>query len=79
MIPKPIRDAMGLKPGSRVDFHFTDGKIVIDYAPVEWRIEMVDGFPVLRCSDEERLPVITDEMVQGARDAAYAEREARWL
>lgn len=34
VVPKPVRDAMGLEPGRAVDVVFTDGRIEIALAPV---------------------------------------------
>lgn len=31
-IPKPVRDMLGLKPGSKVEFRYADGNIVIERA-----------------------------------------------
>lgn len=79
VIPKQLRDAMGLKPGMPLKIDFIDGKIEIEYAPVEWRVETMNGFPVLRSDRGPDAPPITDEMIQETRDAIHAERDARWL
>lgn len=73
VIPKPLRDAMGLKPGSKIDLAFTDGRIVIEYAPVEWRIEIMNGFPVLRSDRDPDSPPITDEMIRETLEAVRDE------
>lgn len=79
VIPKPVRDAMGLKPGVPLDITYADGKIAIEYAPVEWEVVMENGFPVLRNKRGDDLPALTDETVRETRDAIYAERDARYL
>jgi AbrB family looped-hinge helix DNA binding protein len=79
VIPKALRDAMGLKPGAQLDISYVDGKIEIEYAPVEWEVVMEDGFPVLRSRQDSELPPLTDEIIQETRDAIYAERDARYM
>lgn len=78
VIPKSIRDAMGLRPGSSLKVDFVDGKIEIDYAPVEWRLRIhEDGLPILET--DAALPELTDEIIHETREAIYREREARWM
>jgi AbrB family looped-hinge helix DNA binding protein len=46
VVPKALRDAMGLTAGRQVDVVFTDGRLEIEIAPAEVEIEMGDdGLP----------------------------------
>ncbi|QZY50814.1 AbrB/MazE/SpoVT family DNA-binding domain-containing protein [Leucobacter tenebrionis] len=80
VIPKQLREAMGLQPGAKLDITYAEGRIEIDYAPVEARVRMLDdGFPVIETSDPELYAGITDQDLREAREEIYAEREARWV
>ncbi len=67
MVPKSLRDAMGLEAGRAIDIIYADGRIEIELAPVQAHVEMVDGFPAL-VADEE-LPALTDEQVRATVEA----------
>lgn len=76
VIPKPIRDAMGLKPGRPLKIDFIDGRIEIEHAPVETRVRIAeDGFPIIETSiDGELAPgQVTDEMLRKALEAVRDE------
>lgn len=45
VVPKQVRDAMGLRPGMLVDVSFVDGGIRIEYAPVEADVAFDEGLP----------------------------------
>ncbi len=67
VVPKPVRDAMGLEPGRRIDIVFTDGRIEIEIAPAEVVVDLVDGAPLAR--PVEDMPVLTDAQVRDAIEA----------
>ena len=68
VVPKSVRDAMGLQPGRKVDIVFTDGRIEIELVPVEAHIEREGGaLPRLRAMED--LPPLTDEQVRDAIEA----------
>ena len=67
VIPKAIRDAMGLEPGRRIDVVFTDGRIEIEVAPVAVHIEERGG--VLVAVPAEEMPPLTDEMIRSTLEA----------
>ncbi len=47
VVPKALRDAMGLGPGQEVDLVFTDGRIEIEVAPIEASVGSEDGLPII--------------------------------
>ena len=67
VVPKSLRDAMGLSAGRAVDVAFVDGRIEIELAPLEVTLEMADGLPLLRPVGD--VPPLADETVRAALDA----------
>jgi AbrB family looped-hinge helix DNA binding protein len=63
VVPKQIRDAMGLSAGREIDVVFTEGRIEIEVAPARVRIEAGE---VPRVVAEDELPPLTDEQVREA-------------
>lgn len=47
VVPKSVRDAMGLRPGMPVDVTFVDGHIEIEYAPAIVEVDTSSGLPRL--------------------------------
>jgi len=74
VVPKPIRDAMGLTPGGKVDIVFTDGRIEIESAPADLEIVMEDGFPVLHATED--LPAPDPDIVRDTVERVRSERDA---
>jgi AbrB family looped-hinge helix DNA binding protein len=67
VVPKPVRDAMGLTPGRTVDVVYTDGRIEIELSPAEVVVEVVDGVP--RLAPAEAMPALTDAQVRDTLEA----------
>jgi AbrB family looped-hinge helix DNA binding protein len=63
VIPKPMRDALGLSGGSEVEVALVDGRIEIDLVPTTVRLERRDGRLV--AVPDRALPPLTAEMVRG--------------
>jgi len=47
VVPKALRDAMGLTPGQTVDVVFSDGRLEIEVAPADVHVEERNGLPVI--------------------------------
>ncbi len=77
VIPKPIRDAAGLRPGEPLEIRVHDGRVEIEPAPVEVRIEMRDGVAVAVPAGP--VPAITAYDVEAIRRRIREEREDRML
>ncbi|GAA1513694.1 AbrB/MazE/SpoVT family DNA-binding domain-containing protein [Nocardioides humi] len=74
VIPKAIREAMGLTGGAKVDLFFADGRIEIEVAPAEVEVEFPEGgFPRIVYKDED-LPPLTDEMIRETLEAVRDRR-----
>lgn len=67
VVPKAVRDAMGLAPGRKVDIVFTDGRIEIELAPAKVRVEQ-EG-KLARIISEDDVPPLTDQQVRDAIEA----------
>lgn len=67
VIPKPIRDAMGISAGREIDVVYTDGKIEIDVAPAEVDIDTSGPVPVVR--PRQPMPPLTDDVVRETLEA----------
>lgn len=69
VVPKALRDAMGLDAGRQVDIVFTDGRLEIEVAPANVRVETVDdGLPTIAYNDDE-VPPLTDDMIRDTIEA----------
>ena len=67
VIPKSLRDAIGLGDGGDVEIELTDGALVISPPTVRKRVEQRDGRVVI-VADEE-LPPLDDQVVRDVRDS----------
>lgn len=76
VVPKSMREALGLVPGRRVDIVFADGRIVIEPAPIELELIDDDGLPALRAVDDD-LPAPDPHIVRNTMEQVRAERDAR--
>lgn len=64
VIPKPLRDALGMHPGTRVDVEIRDGLLVL--VPHGATIALVERAGRLVGVAEEDLPPLTAEVVRAA-------------
>ncbi len=64
VVPKAARDAMGLTAGREIDIVFTDGRIEIELAPAQVRLDSSEDLPRLTAAGE--LPALTDEDIRAA-------------
>lgn len=62
VIPKSVRDAMGLKPGTPIDISLVDGRIEIDFPALEATVTTRGGLPVIDSVAD--IPPLDDETVR---------------
>lgn len=62
VIPKPIRDQLGLGPGTVVEVAEREGHIEI--APAHSQIELVEVNGALVATSTDELPTLTDDIVR---------------
>jgi len=68
VVPKSLRDAMGLTAGREIDLVFVDGRIEIELAPVEGTITLDDGWPLMSPSRGD-LPTLDDRTLRDTIEA----------
>ncbi|MGH2710133.1 MAG: AbrB/MazE/SpoVT family DNA-binding domain-containing protein [Actinomycetota bacterium] len=63
VIPKAVRDALGLRGGEEIEISMRDGHVEIEPAPVPMRlVRHKDGFPVAQ--SDVPIPPLTAEEVR---------------
>jgi AbrB family looped-hinge helix DNA binding protein len=62
VVPKPLRDALGLVGGERLEIRAHDGTLEVDVIPVPMHLEERDG--VLSAIPSEPLPALTAQQVR---------------
>ncbi|WP_067436165.1 AbrB/MazE/SpoVT family DNA-binding domain-containing protein [Nocardioides jensenii] len=67
VVPKAVRDAMGLSAGRKIDVVFTDGRIEIELAPAEVEVTTERGLP--RVVSRDPLPELSDDLVRDTLEA----------
>lgn len=75
VIPKEIRREAGLKPGTRLEVRYRDGRIEIEPAPLP--VKFVRKGRWLVAVPKVKLPPMPADMVRQTRDALRAERGSR--
>lgn len=69
VVPKAVREAAGIRPGTPLEVRFRDGRIEIEPSPVEVRIEDEGGVSVAVA--QSPVPVlsaaVTDEVLASLR------------
>lgn len=72
VIPKAVRDAAGIEPGTPLEVRFRDGRIEIEPVPLDVSVKSVDG--VAAASPQEPVPVLSADTVAATRDRLRDER-----
>jgi len=62
VVPKPLREALGLKPGQELEIRARDGRLEIEFAPTPMRLKG-RGKGVIAIPEVE-LPVLTANQVR---------------
>jgi AbrB family looped-hinge helix DNA binding protein len=62
VVPKRLRDEMGVQPGQVLELQLRDGRLEIEIAPVGIRLKRGRHGPV--AVPEQRLPPLTAELVR---------------
>jgi AbrB family looped-hinge helix DNA binding protein len=72
VIPKAVRDAAGIQPGTPLEVRFRDGRMEIEPTPLEVAIEDLHGVAV--ASPTQPVPTLSAEVVRSVRDRLRDER-----
>lgn len=67
VVPKPLRDALGLAPGTRLEASMMDGRLVLEPVAVPMRLVKRAGGLVVEA--EGPLPPLTAEQVRATLEA----------
>lgn len=67
VVPKALRDAMGLTPGQVVDVVFSDGRLEIEVAPIDAHVQERKGLPVI--VPDSAPPPLDPELVRQTLEA----------
>ncbi|HEY1296515.1 MAG TPA: AbrB/MazE/SpoVT family DNA-binding domain-containing protein [Chloroflexota bacterium] len=62
VVPKRLRDEMGVQPGQVLELELRDGRLEIEIAPIEIRLEPRRHGPV--AVPKQTLPQLTAELVR---------------
>jgi len=62
VVPKRLRDELGLQPGQVLELQVTDGRLQVEIAPVD--IQLKRGRHGLVAVAQENMPTLTIDMVR---------------
>jgi AbrB family looped-hinge helix DNA binding protein len=62
VVPKPLRDQLGVKPGQVLELEVRDGRLEVEVAPVEMHLERRQHGLV--AVTQEQLPPLSAELVR---------------
>lgn len=62
VIPKPIREAAGLRPGTELEITERDGRVQVEAVSRPMRLVERDGFLAAEMEDDEGPPLSTREV-----------------
>jgi AbrB family looped-hinge helix DNA binding protein len=62
VVPKRLRDEMGVQPGQVLELEVRDGRLQVEIAPIDIRLERRRRGPVAVA--DKKLPTLTAEMVR---------------
>lgn len=62
VVPKPLRDAVGLQAGQEVEVTASDGRLEISVAPTTMHLEVRGGYAV--AVPDVEVPELTPELVR---------------
>ena len=78
VVPKPIREAAHLRPGTQVRFRLADGRVEIEPVPMTVTLER-SGSLVVAVPTEDQPPVLTQSDVAEAITAIRTETSSTRL
>ena len=62
VVPKPLRDELGLQPGQVLELEVSDGRLQVEVAPVDIRLVRRRYGPVAVA--DQKLPTLTADIVR---------------
>ena len=65
VVPKALRDALGIKPGQALEIRAGEGRLEIEVAPTPMRLES-RGKGLVAVALSRQMPALTSELVRDA-------------
>jgi AbrB family looped-hinge helix DNA binding protein len=79
VVPKKLRDALHLTPGTRLTVERSGNSLVFEPDVAKARLVIENGMPLIFAADGVDAPVLTNEMVNELIEQGRLERERRFL
>jgi AbrB family looped-hinge helix DNA binding protein len=62
VVPKRLRDELGLQPGQELELEVSDGRLQVEVAPIDVRLQRRRHGPVAVA--DEKMPTLTADIVR---------------
>lgn len=79
VVPKKLRDALHLVPGTRLSIERSGDRLTLMPSSIAAQLVIEDGVPLIFPADQSNVPVLTAEMVTELIEQGRLERERRFL
>jgi AbrB family looped-hinge helix DNA binding protein len=79
VVPKNLRDALHLTPGTKLKVQREGDKLVFEPNVARARLVIENGMPLIFTSEGPEAPALTNEMVNELIEQGRLERERRFL
>jgi len=79
VVPKKLRDALHLTPGTRLKVERSGDWLMLMPAASEAQLVIENGAPLIFPADRSNAPILTNEIVSGLIAQGRGERERRFL
>jgi AbrB family looped-hinge helix DNA binding protein len=79
VVPKKLRDALHLVPGTRLRIERIGDRLMLMPGSIAARLVIEDGVPLIFPADSSSTPILTSEMVTELIEQGRQEREVRFL
>lgn len=79
VVPKKLRDALHLVPGTRLSIERSGDRLTLMPGSIAARLVIEDGVPLIFPADSSHAPTLTSEMVTDLIEQGRMEREGRFL
>jgi len=79
VVPKKLRDALHLTPGTRLQIDLYGNNLTLMPSATEAQLVIENGTPLIFPADRSNAPILTNEMVTELIAQGRLERERRFL
>lgn len=78
VVPKKLRDALHLTPGTRLKIERSGDRLMLESSSSEAQLVIENGVPLIFPADRSRAPILTTEMVNDLIAQGRLERERQF-